>query len=121
MTFSDYQKKAATTALYLERLQAEFPDLPDKVIKLMGIMYAGLGLGESGETQNVIKKMIRDDVDIVEEKRKIVRKEIGDILWYCAAVCTELDIDLDAVASDNISKLLSRKERDLIHGSGDNR
>jgi len=46
---------------------------------------------------------------------------LGDVLWYLAQVCTEINLSLDEVAEANIAKLLDRLERGVIKGDGDNR
>ncbi len=38
------------------------------------------------------------------------------MLWYLAQIATEAGLDLDAVAGDNIEKLLSRQYRTLLAG-----
>ena len=43
------------------------------------------------------------------------------MLWYIAALCRDLEIDMAEVALNNLAKLKSRKERGTIQGSGDNR
>ena len=43
------------------------------------------------------------------------------MLWYIAALCRDLDIDMAEVALKNLAKLKSRQERGTIKGSGDNR
>ena len=48
-------------------------------------------------------------------------KEIGDVLWYLAALSQELGLELQDIAEQNIIKLQSRKDRGLLSGSGDNR
>jgi len=58
---------------------------------------------------------------ITEERRTALLKECGDLLWYLARLCTELDLSLDEVAQTNLDKLASRKERAVIHGNGDAR
>ena len=122
MTFDEYQEKAETTALYLNSLKAEFPELPEKVVKILGISYVSLGLGESGEVQNKVKKIIRDaGGEITEKVIDAIKGELGDILWYIALMCKELDITMESVAEANIEKLFGRKERGVLQGSGDNR
>jgi NTP pyrophosphatase (non-canonical NTP hydrolase) len=109
MDFMDYQDKADSTAVY-----------PNKGSNWM---YPALGLaGEAGEVCEKFKKIIRDNDGIVDdEKREEIKKELGDILWYVAAVSTELGLSMDDVAQGNIDKLFSRKERGVLKGSGDNR
>jgi len=109
MEFKEYQEKAWSTAIY-----------PNKG---KNIYYPALGLaGETGEVCEKIKKIMRDDNGVVsQEKKELLKKEMGDVIWYLAALSTELGIELDDVAKTNIDKLFSRKERDKLHGSGDNR
>lgn len=109
MNFEEYQKKSRETALY--------PNLGSNYI------YPVLGLaGESGEVAEKIKKVIRDNNGVVtNEKREEIKKEIGDVLWYLAQICTELGLSMDEAAVFNIEKLQSRKERGVLSGSGDNR
>jgi NTP pyrophosphatase (non-canonical NTP hydrolase) len=109
MHLSDYQEKAKSTAIYPN--QGE------------NIYYPALGLaGETGEVLNKIKKVMRDHEGVVnDEYKQILKKELGDVLWYVAGLCTELDLDMAEVAEENINKLFSRKERGKLQGDGDNR
>ena len=86
-------------------------------------VYTLLGLGgEVGEIQNKCKKIIRDHNGIMtDEKRDELVKELGDVLWYVAMFAHELDADLDIVAKYNVTKLATRKAKNTISGSGDNR
>jgi NTP pyrophosphatase (non-canonical NTP hydrolase) len=68
------------------------------------------------------KKAMRDDDGLVSEQRRAaIAKELGDVLWYVAQVATELGLDLDEIASQNLDKLLSRQRRGVLSGSGDDR
>ncbi|MGE5251345.1 MAG: nucleoside triphosphate pyrophosphohydrolase family protein [Bacteroidota bacterium] len=109
MDFSDYQEKSRKTAGY--------PAIGHRVI------YPTLGLvNEAGEVAGKIKKVFRDKGGhISEETRQALKAELGDVLWYLAQVCTELDLSLDEVAGYNIDKLYDRLERGVIRGEGDNR
>jgi len=109
MDFNQYQKNAFITARY-----------PDKG---KNIFYPVLGLcGESGEVAEKVKKVIRDNNGQVSENTKLeLAKELGDVLWYIAALATELELDMNEIAEKNIEKLFSRKDRGKIKGSGDNR
>ncbi len=108
MTLNEYQQHAIETAIY-----------PDD----RRIIYPTLGLtGEAGEVADKVKKVIRDSrEEFTPEKRLEIVKEIGDVLWYCAALSRDLGYDLDSVAQMNVDKLRSRMERRKITGSGDNR
>ncbi len=87
------------------------------------LAYPALGLaGEAGEVANQAKKVIRDDAsELTQERRAAMSKELGDVLWYVAQLATELDLDLDAVAAENLEKLASRNRRGVLHGAGDDR
>jgi len=64
------------------------------------ILYPALGLaGEAGE----------------------LASEIGDVLWYCAALATDLNLTLGMIAGQNEAKLSRRKEQGTLSGSGDKR
>ena len=113
-TFAKYEQQARNTAIYTTQ-------------GFLGLSYTALGLtGEAGEVAEKIKKLIRDgagkDVEqLIQEKRFEIAKEIGDVLWYVSALCRELGVSMEEVACLNIDKLHSRKNRNKIQGSGDNR
>lgn len=109
MDFSDYQKKSRATAKY--------PAIGH------GVIYPTLGLvNEAGEVAGKIKKIFRDRNGVIgEAEREALKAELGDVLWYLAQTCTELEISLDEVAESNLTKLLDRQARGKIHGDGDNR
>jgi NTP pyrophosphatase (non-canonical NTP hydrolase) len=110
MDFDEYAAKAKETAVYPGH--GEFN----------GLAYATLGLvGEAGEVAEKVKKLWRDNGTYDGAFETELAKEIGDVLWYVAAVCDEIGYDLGQVAKINISKLNSRKLRDKLAGSGDNR
>ena len=109
MDFSDYQTRSRKTAKY--------PPIGHPVI------YPVLGLAnEAGEVAGKVKKIFRDKGGVIgAAEREALKGELGDVLWYLAQVCTELDLPLDEVAEHNIEKLYSRLERGTIGGDGDNR
>jgi NTP pyrophosphatase (non-canonical NTP hydrolase) len=87
------------------------------------LVYPILGLvGEAGEIANKLKKVARDDQGKMDlDKSEDIEKELGDVFWYIAAIASELRVKLSHIASDNITKLFSRKQRGVLGGSGDNR
>lgn len=77
-----------------------------------------LGLaGEAGEVVDKVKKFYRDGV--IDEEA--VAKELGDALFYVAALANHLGYDLSDIARMNREKLTDRKERNKLQGNGDNR
>lgn len=105
-----YQDQAASTAIYPGRGSVS------------GLAYVGLGLGEAGEVQGKIKKILRDSDGRLEDAQRIeIMKELGDVLWYVAMIADEIAIDLESVARQNLAKLADRRERGVLTGSGDNR
>lgn len=89
---------------------------------LMGLLYVSLGIGEAGELQGKVKKILRDDDGVItDEKRQAILDELGDVLWYAARIADELGTGLEDVAAANVAKLADRLERGVIGGSGDNR
>jgi NTP pyrophosphatase (non-canonical NTP hydrolase) len=109
MNFTDYQTQSRKTAKY--------PAIGHPVI------YPTLGLtNEAGEVAGKIKKIFRDKGGVIgAAELDALKGELGDVLWYLAQVCTELDLSLDDVAGHNLEKLFSRLERGKIGGDGDNR
>jgi NTP pyrophosphatase (non-canonical NTP hydrolase) len=109
MLLSDYQSRSRATAVY--------PAAGDN------LLYPTLGLcGEAGEVAEKIKKMVRDDGGVLSDERRAgLSKELGDVLWYVAQIATEAGLDLDEIAGDNLEKLLSRQQRQVLQGSGDDR
>jgi NTP pyrophosphatase (non-canonical NTP hydrolase) len=108
-TFNEYQKATSQTAKYPQ----EF-----------ALIYLSLGIAsEAGEVAGKMKKWIRDGDSKMtrEEWVQAMSSEIGDVLWYAARLADELDLSLSEIAEENMSKLLDRKARGVIGGSGDNR
>ena len=92
--------------------------------KEKALEYLTLGLtGEAGEIANKVKKFIRDGASKEEylAKRIEIGYEIGDVMWYCAVLAEELDMNLGHIMEKNLEKLADRHKRGKISGSGDNR
>lgn len=122
---TDYQQIATGTAIY-----------PGQGTPL-GLAYVALKMnGEAGEFAEHVGKAMRDDrlmtsigfyddeapvPGLTVERRDSLIKEVGDVLWYAAAACTELGITLEDAANTNLAKLYSRLQRGTLSGSGDNR
>lgn len=108
MRFDEYETIIAETAVYPNAGSGSS----------MALAYTALGLtGEAGEFSEKVKKRIRDGVF----DARLAAKELGDVLWYLTASAKELGYSLQDIAEMNMVKLLSRKERGTLHGSGDTR
>lgn len=112
--------------------------------------YFALGLtGEAGEVSDKLKKFWRDkyytnavgmnkvnmgtrisqdDIVIAAGRRMFtyedldgIRKELGDTLWYIAAIADSLGMKLSEVAYQNLAKCKKRIDTGTLHGTGDNR
>ena len=53
--------------------------------------------------------------------REAIADELGDCLWYIAALCRDLNTDMEDIANNNIKKLKDRQQRGVLSGSGDKR
>ena len=81
--------------------------------------YALLGLiGELGEVYSLIAKGVRDGSVIDEDK---IKAELGDVLWFVAAIAADMEFTLENIAQYNLNKLESRQQRNTLQGSGDDR
>jgi len=105
---------------------ADYTDWVEKKIVTTGddrLIENTLGLvGEAGEVANKVKKLMRDGVNNMPENwRDDIASEIGDVLWYCAALATDLNLSLGTIAGLNQAKLHKRMSENKIGGSGDNR
>lgn len=110
ITMDEYQVGTGTTAIYPGRGT------------IIGLMYAALGLGESGEVQGKVKKILRDsDGVLTDEARDKIKAELGDLLWYVGQMCSELGVSMGNVARENLAKLADRKVRGRLQGDGDTR
>ncbi len=87
------------------------------------VVYPTLGLtNEAGEVAGKVKKIFRDRGGVItDDDRAALKLELGDVLWYLAEICTQLDIRLEDVAAANIAKLRGRIARGTMAGDGDTR
>jgi NTP pyrophosphatase (non-canonical NTP hydrolase) len=109
MTLDEYQDLAIESAVYDPKFSIIYPAL-----KLAG---------EAGEVSEKVGKRLRDmDGDLTDpEWQDAVAKELGDVLWYVAAMARDIGWTLEEIAEHNLSKLASRMQRGVIGGSGDDR
>lgn len=92
MLFDDYQRDAARTINSLGHPH-------DLINHTLGLA------GESGEVVEMIKKHLYHGKELDQQR---LAEELGDVLWYVAAVCSSAGLSLGDVAQDNITKLRDR-------------
>jgi len=95
MEFSAFQRAAQMTS----QLRLGGPQ---------GAIAPMLGLAsETGSILNVYKKYLRDGIDLAAN-REFLREELGDLLWYVAAVATACDLNLEDIAAANLQRTQDR-------------
>jgi NTP pyrophosphatase (non-canonical NTP hydrolase) len=99
MELNEYQNKAQETVSYKEEHKVILP---------------ALGLGsEAGEALGKVQVWLREggggNVSSTESENRI-KSDLGDVLWYMAALASDLGFSLEEIASYNIQKLKQRKE-----------
>jgi NTP pyrophosphatase (non-canonical NTP hydrolase) len=92
MELGEYQREAQKTD--------QFPK-DERVVPLLGMG------GEVGSLLAEYKKWMRDGPAHVLFSAQIA-EELGDILWYLANAATKFDLDLDAIAAQNLTKTRDR-------------
>lgn len=126
MALNDYQFLSRNTAIYpTERktdgltyavlaLCGEVGELEEKALDADPILKdAIMGLGaKAGSLANKLKKHLRAGTPV---DNAVLADELGDVLWYVAAVAHELGLPLESVAQDNLTKLAKRAaEKKLV-------
>jgi NTP pyrophosphatase (non-canonical NTP hydrolase) len=98
MELSDYQREAEKTDR-TDRFEGQGKE---------GLMVPLLGLaGETGSLLTLYKKLLRDG-DAYQAVKENITEELGDVLWYIAAIARRANVDLDAVARFNLQKTADR-------------
>lgn len=110
---NEYQKFTASTSLYKDDINPLFLGLCE----------------EAGEVAGKRKKFLRGDFTPTKSKddplgqispyKDLLKKELGDVMWYVSEICNTHGFTIQEVIEGNIAKLTDRKERGVITGSGD--
>lgn len=127
MTVDEYQQKAMATCtessanfMYgLSGLNAEVGEINDKVAKAIRKGFITI-------RENEIRPDINGYYGALpnEQYREFhygMKKELGDVLWFCAHIAYLFGWTLEEVAQLNLDKLADRAKRGVIVGEGDNR
>ena len=85
----------------------EYMHGPDINVPLL--LCGAIGLGsETGEFQEIVKKMVFQGKPLTEETRFHMKRELGDIMWYWINACRALELDPNDVVAENVKKLEAR-------------
>jgi len=95
MTVEQYQELAGRT-------------LPKDWAAQLAMSRAVMGLGLSGESGEVADRIKKEVGHGHPHDAQRLKEELGDALWYVAAVCTVYGLDMATVAEANIDKLRRR-------------
>ena len=70
------------------------------------LLHAGIGMAtEAGEFLDALKKHIFYGKEL---DRVNLKEEMGDLFWYLAIACDELDVEFEPLMERNIAKLKAR-------------
>ena len=85
-------------------------DLNDHETVNVALLITGaFGLGsESGEFQEIVKKMLFQGKPLNDENIFHMKRELGDIAWYWVNACNALGLDPNEVIAENVEKLKAR-------------
>jgi NTP pyrophosphatase (non-canonical NTP hydrolase) len=94
----------------LEALILQMRDLDGELgVNIALLLTAGVGLAsETGEFNEIIKKMLFQGKPLTEENRFHMMRELGDIMWYWTNACRALGYDPNEVIAENVRKLEAR-------------
>ena len=85
----------------------EYMHGPDVNVPLL--LCGAIGLGsETGEFQEIVKKMVFQGKPFNEETYFHMKRELGDIMWYWINACRALQLDPNEVVAENVKKLQAR-------------
>lgn len=143
MELKEYQEKAMTTCMpssenftyMFYNLLGEVGELADKVESIVGdvwlaqtartlLRYSGMAKEIRKNPEGLASEIWRNAFSEFNEtlqKDEALQKEAGDILWQLAGLCSVMGWKLEDIAQQNLDKLASRQQRNVIDGDGDNR
>lgn len=83
------------------------------------LLHAGFGLStEAGEFLDALKKHIFYGKEL---DRVNLKEEMGDLFWYLAIACDELDVEFESLMETNIAKLKARYGEKFTEQRAENR
>ena len=78
-------------------------------IPMTKLVYPALAMaGEAGEFANYVKKTMRGDFTVEEVKKELVL-ELGDVLFYIIACGQDIGVSIQEIVDANVEKLRVRQ------------
>jgi NTP pyrophosphatase (non-canonical NTP hydrolase) len=126
LTLNEYQDKAMSTCMpesdnlfyMLANLVGEVGEFANKAGKHMRKGKLHITTTQRDEEGKILHTQVWN---VSDEERRLMLSEIGDILWQTAGLAKVMGVTLEEVAEENLAKLASRKQRNVIPGEGDMR
>lgn len=114
MSLDEYQKRAMTTCMdTCNNYEYMLLNLVGEVGELCGKIAKHIRKGEAELNDGGMVLIIG------QEQKELLEKELGDVLWQLSGVATVMDTKLSDIARQNLEKLASRQQRNVIDGNGD--
>lgn len=126
LTLNEYQDKAMSTCMpesdnlfyMLANLVGKVGEFASKAGKHMRKGKLHITTTQRDEEGKILHTQVWN---VSDEERHLMLSEIGDILWQTAGLAKVMGVTLEEVAEENLAKLASRKQRNVIAGDGDER
>lgn len=126
LTLNEYQDKAMSTCMpesdnlfyMLANLAGEVGEFASKAGKHMRKGKLHITTMQRDEEGKILHTQVWN---VSDEERHLMLSEIGDILWQTAGLAKVMGVTLEEVAEENLAKLASRQQRNVIAGDGDER
>ena len=109
--YSDFTfELASMSSKDLDTLMKRLHELDQhEIVNIALLMTGAFGLGsESGEFQEIVKKMLFQGKPLNDENIFHMKRELGDIAWYWVNACNALGLDPNEVIAENVEKLKAR-------------
>ena len=103
----------------LLNLVGEVGEFASKIAKAIRKDQLAIGWSESCKEADESHLIPTASFNEWEELEEELKKELGDILWQTAGVCSVMNWTLEEVGLGNLDKLAKRKEAGTIVGNGD--
>ena len=109
--YADFTFELASLASKdLQTLIARLIELDQhETVNIPLLLTGAVGLGsESGEFQEIVKKMLFQGKPLNDDNIFHMKRELGDIAWYWVNACNALGINPNEVIAENVEKLKAR-------------